>query len=196
MNHCFTSASTPDEFDKAVVVMLPKPNQSDPSAPGSNRPISLTQSLFKLYTSLLHLRLRKAMDDVLRPSQYGFRAHRSTSQPIHLVRRILELYERQGETLHVVCLDWSKAFDTISHDAIRISLDRLGVPEPMIQAIMALYSSPVFMVRDAYSESTTHAQQRGVRQGCPLSPLLFIAILTCVMHDVDEEYQQKFGSLP
>ena len=196
LNHCFLSASSPAAFNKAVVAMLPKPNQKDPSAPGANRPISLTQSLYKLYTSLLHLRLRGPLDGKLRPSQYGFRARRSTSQPLHMVRRIIELYERQGQSLHVVSLDWSKAFDTISHDAIRISLNRLGVPEPLIQAIMALYSDPQFTVRDTYSESSSLPQCRGVRQGCPLSPLLFIAILTCVMHDVDVEYEQRFGALP
>ena len=173
-NHCFLAASTPKAFNDAVVIMFPKPNQKDPTALGAHRPISLTQSLYKLYAMLLHHRLRMPLETCLRKTQYGFRPQRSTSQPVHIIRRILEKFERHGEALQVVCLDWAKAFDTISHAAIEASLLRLGVPEPMVQAVMSLYSNPEYVVRDSKSISATYKQHCGVRQGCPLSPLLFL----------------------
>ena len=73
-----------------------------------------------------------------------------------------------------------------SHDEIECCLHRIGVPEPMVKAVCALYAAPTFQIRDLYSISEPQPKGRGVRQGCPLSPYLFIAVLTVVMHDVDQ----------
>ena len=113
LNDCLLSASAPDKWNEALVAMLPTAS-SDPSHPASNRPIALTQTSYKIYAALLQRRLQQGLESRIRPHQYGFRPHKSTSQPCHIIRRILELYERQGETLHLLFLDWAKAFDTIS----------------------------------------------------------------------------------
>ena len=145
LNDCLLSASAPDTWNEALVAMLPK-ESSDPSHPASNRPIALTQTSYKIYAALLQRRLQQGLESRIRPHQYGFRPHKSTSQPCHIIRRILELYERQGETLHLLFLDWAKASDTISHDAIECCLHRIGVPEPMVKAVCALYAAPTFQI--------------------------------------------------
>ena len=66
----------------------------------------------------------------------------------------------------------------------------------MVKAVCALYAAPTFQIRDLYSVSEPQPQGRGVRQGCPLSPYLFIAVLTVVMHDVDQEFLLTHGTLP
>ena len=144
---------------------------------------------------MLHTRLKLAVDDRISPSQYGFRAGRSTSAPLFVVRRLLELHERHGVSFYALFLDWAQAFDSVSHPALRISLTRLGVPSAFVEAVMAIYSTAQFQVKDSSSFSARHSFLRGIRQGCPLSPYLFILVLSVLMEDVTSSYRSQYGIL-
>ena len=196
LNQCFVSCAVPKEWTHSLVAMLPKPNTQDPLSPGSYRPISLTQSLYKIYAALLRSRLQLHVEAFMRPQQFGFRPRRSTSQPIHILRRCLEIFERSSDSLHLVFLDWSKAFDSLHHHSIREALIYYGVPEPLVNAIMSLYATSSFQVKDRTGLSRTHQQGRGVRQGCPLSPYLFTIVLSHLMEQVDSEYIRLHGTIP
>ncbi len=145
---------------------------------------------------MLQKRLANSLEAGLRKTQYGFRANHSTSQPIHILRRLIEIHERQTPHLHMVFLDWKKAFDCITHDSIEPSLLRMGTPETIVKAIMSLYNDPKFLVRDNNNKSETQQQGRGVRQGCPLSPYLFIITLSVLLHDVEAEFVEVYKYNP
>jgi hypothetical protein len=98
--------------------------------------------------------------------------------------------------MHFLFLDWSKAFDSITHENIEIALNRHEIPEPFVKAVVALYRAPTFRVKNGPDLSSLHTQQRGIRQGCPLSPYLFIIVLSCLMHDVEEEFTHRYELLP
>ena len=110
---------------------------------------SCTNTMYKIVASLLQKRLASFLDEKIRPAQFSFRANRSTSQPIHIMRRMLEAFERQQHNLHLLFLDWSKAFDSVTFAAIEAALTRFGIPPLFLKAIMSLYSHPKFRVRDA-----------------------------------------------
>ena len=190
LNQCFMSCSIPKAWSHSLVAMLPKPQTQDPLSPGSHRPISLTQAMYKIYASLLRSRLQTHVECFTRPQQYGFRPKRSTSQPIHFLRRCLEIFERSTDSLHLVFLDWSKAFDSIHHQSLLEALTYYGVPEPVSQPIMSLYNTSTFQIKDRTGYSQTFSQGGGVRQGCPLSPYLFTLVLSHLMEQVDQEYEK------
>jgi hypothetical protein len=194
-NQCFAAQVVPVEWTHSEVVMLPKPKTQDPLHPSANRPISLTQAFYKTYASLLRNRLQKHVEQFIRPHQFGFRPARSTSQPIHIIRRTLELFERTQDSLHLVFLDWSKAFDSITHSSIQAALIFFGCPEPLLLA-MSLYAQSTFRVKDGNSPTSTYTQARGVRQGCPLSPYLFVVVLSWIMEKVETKHFQTKGHLP
>ena len=171
--------------------MLVKKIQHDTRDLSNYRPMSLTNSMYKIFASLIQKRLSHYFDDKIRSTEFGFRAKRSTNQPIHIVRRILETYERQQNSLHVLFLDWSKAFDSVSLSAIESSLRFFGVPPLFIDSILSLYRSPKFCVRDAGKTSGIFPQTRGLRQGCPLSHF----VLSHLFHDVETSYTSQFGLL-
>ena len=102
LNQCYLSCTIPKAWTHSLVAMLPKPSTNEPLSCGSYRPISLTQSMYKIYASLLKIRLREHVEPYIRPQQFGFRPKRSTSQPIHILRRCLEIFERSIESLHLV----------------------------------------------------------------------------------------------
>ena len=194
-NKCLTSASIPDAWRLSNVVMLVKDVKKDTLSLDNYRPVSLSDCFYKIYASLLQKRLAFYIDPRIRDSQFGFRRGRSAAQPIHILRRLIETHERQVSPLHVLFLDWSKAFDSLSFAAIEQSLVRLGVPDPFVRAVMSIYQSPQFRVRDSGCISQQGSQSRGVRQGCPLSPYLFDVVLTCLFHDVECSYERQFGVL-
>ena len=107
--------------------MLVKDQKKDTRSLDNYRPISLTNTIYKVYASLLQRRLVCFFDDDIRDRQFGFRPNRSTTQPTHIMRRIIEVRERQSETLHALFLDWSKAFDSVSFAAIEKAVHYMGV---------------------------------------------------------------------
>ena len=151
--------------------------------------------MYKIFASLLQKRLASYFDDKIRPTQFGFRANRSTSQPIHIMRRMLEAFERQQHPLHLLFLDWSKAFDSVTLEAIEAALKHFGIPPLYQMAILSPYSHPKLRARDAGQISSIHPQTRGLRQGCPLSAYLFNLVLTHLFYDVEIAYAQQFGLL-
>ena len=84
-------------------------------------------------------------------------------------------------------MDWSKAFDTISPDGLADALRRFGVPDKFVRIIGSVYSGRQFLVSDFDSQSDLHHQAFGISQGCPLSPFLFVILMTVLIHDTREE---------
>ena len=117
-------------------------------------------------------------------TQDGFRKHRSTTQAIHCVRRTMEKAEREGSALHIVLLDWEKAFDKITHSSLIKTLERFGLPAHILNVVKSLYTHPRFRSRQGQSVSGQYEQHTGIRQGCPLSPYLFLAVMTAIWKDV------------
>ena len=88
-------------------------------------------------------------------------------------------------------MDWEKAFDKVKHDKLIEALYRMNVPETMIDAIRRLYANPTFKVYMENNESEWTRQKTGIRQGCPLSPYLFLILMTCLFHDIHDNDKCK-----
>ena len=89
----------------------------------------------------------------------------------------MDIAERTQDTLHVLLLDWEKAFDKITHSSLIHTLRRYGLPEKLVQAVSSIYTNPTFAVKITGRTSAFKQQHSGIRQGCPLSPYLFLAVL-------------------
>ena len=72
---------------------------------------------YKIIAGMVARHLVLALDRCLMDSQYSFRPKRSTSQPLHTARRLLEYAYAKGTTFFLLLLDWEKAFDKVSHEA-------------------------------------------------------------------------------
>ena len=104
----------PSDLEYAEVVTLYKKGKVE--NPANYRPISLLDTLYKIFTSLIQNRMANAIDHRLSNLQYGFRKTRSTSQPLFIARRIQDFAEAAGDKLFLVFLDWEKAFDKIDRE--------------------------------------------------------------------------------
>jgi hypothetical protein len=182
-NRCWTDEQMPDEWHQANVNAIHKKGAVDDC--GNYRPISLICVAYKLFASLLLKRLQSAgAEDRLTSTQFGFRRERGTGDAICAVRRHIDLAlaQRFGRTA-MLALDWAKAFDSINVDAMITALRRFGLPEKILRIVAHIYQDRFFAVLGGSTGSTTRRQRSGISQGCPLSPFLFVMLMSVMMED-------------
>eukprot|EP00111_Clytia_hemisphaerica_P009882 TCONS_00028945-protein len=95
----------------------------------------------KIYKKLLFNRIVPILDPLLRRNQNGFRMGRSTLSQILSIRRILEEMRKLNKDAFICFVDFKKAFDSISREKLFQILGLYGIPEKIINAIQALYTS-------------------------------------------------------
>ena len=122
----WNAKTIPPEVLQARVVHLYKKGNTANLA--NYRPIALLNTIYKIYTKILHKRLADGIDPLLHRTQYGFRKARGTQQAIHIIRRLIEAGESTTNRLALILLDWEKAFDKITRFGLFESLHRMNIP--------------------------------------------------------------------
>ena len=107
-----------------------------------------------------------------------------------MIRRIQDFAESKSAKLSLALLDWEKAFDKVQHDKLFIALNRMGFSAHYVDVIKDCYRKPTFYVKDEYVISDQRVQSAGIRQGCPLSPFLFVLVMTCIDSDIQSAISQ------
>ena len=136
----WATKEVPQDLTHAKVISLYK--KGDPADPGNYRPISLLNTMYKIYAIILRLRLEEGIELILGETQYGFRSRRSTSEPIYCIRRIIAYLERGDGDGVIMFLDWEKAFDKLYQSRIWETMHRFGVPNALINAVTRYTSMP------------------------------------------------------
>ena len=163
-NHCWLQGEFPDTWAQAFVVSIFKGKGAD-TDPENYRPIALLNALYKLYAAMLQARIATQAEPFLRQSQHGFRSQRGTRHPLFAVRRAMEWSEMTGNPLYMLFLDWKQDFDSIDHTAMIEALDRFGLSDRMLLAIMSIYDKPEFTKRGPNDQTATGKVSSGIRQG-------------------------------
>lgn len=137
LNDCWINEIMPDEMELAELVTLyKKGNVEDPA---NYRPISFLNTLYKLYASIIQVKLANGLDDSLWETQFGFRKKRNPAQPLFVTRRLQDHAECTGDKLFMVFLDWEKAFDKNDQEKLIEVMERLRVP-PKLIAILKTFT--------------------------------------------------------
>ena len=192
-NLMWQNKSIPTAWHKARVACLYK--KGDPAMPDNYRPISLLAIGYKMFASLLLLRLKKAgAEERITDTQFGFKSKSGTREALFLVRRMIEQsWLKKDHKFIMLALDWSKAFDSISPASLLQALRRFGIPQEFVSMIAGIYTDRCFFIQDAFAKSEDHVQHFGISQGCPLSPFLFVIVMTVLMHDAVDMMKNQFG---
>lgn len=138
------------------------------------RPITLLNVDYKLIAKCLSSRLTSFLPDIIGPYQACSVPGRSTQ--LHgFALRDLFLWAQHRNLQGILCsFDQEKAFDVVSHSYLFQVLEEAGIDSDFQRMVRALYTRPVSAVTVLGRTSEVFDVGRGVRQGCPLSPALYV----------------------
>jgi hypothetical protein len=141
------------------------------------RPISLCNLCYNLISKIIANRIKPFLSKSLSPEQMGFLKGRQIQDAIGTTHEILHSIKKKKLKALVLKLDIKKAYDSIDWNLLRLILLKVGVGLPMANWIMSCITSSSFVVLINGEATNFFRSGRGLWQGCPLSPLLFILIM-------------------
>ncbi|XP_055814172.1 uncharacterized protein LOC129883562 [Solanum dulcamara] len=169
----FNGQTLPNYYTHTCLVLLPK--VSHPTKLSEFRPISLSNFTNKIISKLLCLRLAPTLPTFISPNQSGFVKNRSISENIMLAQEIIHQIKKPNVGGNVVIkLDMAKAYDRVSWSYICLVLRKMGFGEGFIDMVWRIMSHNWYSIIINSSRHGFFHSTRGLKQGDPLSPSLFI----------------------
>ena len=174
-NLCFRYGIVPSVWQRGIINPIPKSSDKDPRLPLSYRGITLTCHMYKMYCSILQVRLQRFLEQnkVLVEEQNGFRKMRSCLDHIFTLVTVIENRLKKRQSTYVSLVDMQKAFDTVNRTCLFEKLSGIGIHGKMYNAIKSVYQNVTSAVRVNGICSDWFEVENGVKQGCILSPTLF-----------------------
>ena len=128
-------------------------------------------------------RIKEPVDKKLRDQQAGFRMERSCADQIATLRIILEQSLEFNSPLYVNFIDFEKAFDSLDREVLWQLMRHYGIPDKFINIVKSTYNGMKCRVVHEGQLSGDFEVTTGVRQGCLLSPFLFLLAVDWIMRE-------------
>ena len=193
-NHVFEFGITPKSWKTSILKLIPKKNR-DPKF-DNLRPLQLGVVDCKLYASIIASRIELIMQNCIGPFQTGGLPHRNIIQNITLVHLIITFCSMRKIPGFIFSIDFRKAFDRINRAFMFYCLKRYGVAIKLVNAIENLYRDNFCQILINGFLTEPFPVNNGVRQGCPLSAMLYVATVEPLSIAVEKEKSIQAFSLP
>uniref|UniRef100_A0A8C6KH39 Reverse transcriptase domain-containing protein n=1 Tax=Nothobranchius furzeri TaxID=105023 RepID=A0A8C6KH39_NOTFU len=171
-NIAWSSGAVAMEWHTGVVVPIFK--KGDLRVCSDYRGITLLSLPGKVFSKVLERRVRSIFESQIEEEQYGFCPGRGTVDQLYTLARVMEGAREFAQSIHMCFVDLEKAYRRVPRGTLWETLQEYGVGGFLLRAIQSLYQS---LVRIAGSKSDLFPVRVGLRQGCPLSPVLFITFM-------------------
>ncbi len=181
----FRSGLLPQSCRRAVIILIPK--KGDLQDLKNWRPVSLLCGDYKVLSKALALRLREVMAEILHVDQTYCVPGRLISDNITLIRHVLDVSGFLGIDTGLISIDQEKAFDRVEHQYLWKTLAAFGFSPGFIARIQVLYRDVASILKINGGLAAPFAVQRGVRQGCSLSGMLYSLAIEPLLHKLRKE---------
>eukprot|EP00253_Pinus_taeda_P035564 PITA_35564 len=179
-------------FNATFTALIPK--KDDPGNFEDFRPISLCNCIYKIIAKVIAIQIFPFLSKNISMEQFRFLDGRQIHEAIGVAQEVIHSVRQKKKKGAVLKIDLSKAYDRVNWLYLRMMLTHLGFNYTFTSWIMGCISSVSFAVLINGSASSFFNSQRGLRQGCPLSPLLFLLVaegLSRLIHKARREGKVK-----
>ncbi|KAK4381059.1 putative mitochondrial protein [Sesamum angolense] len=188
----FSTGRLLKQVNTTILALIPKVRV--PSLVSDFRPISCCNVLYKVITKIIVQRLRSVLDKMINPSQNAFVPGRSIGDNILLAQEMFSGYNRQGLPMRCALkVDLRKAYETVEWDFLSVVLHLFGFPDIFIGWIEECVTTPMFLVCINGNPHGFFKGSRGLRQGDPMSPFLFVLIMEVLQLMLQQRIDQNEG---
>ena len=172
-NDSFQKGSLSISQKRGTITLIPK-GETNLTDLKNWRPISLLNVDYKLLSKVLAKRMEQLLPKLIHTDQTGFISGRYIGQNIRLLSDIMEFSDTKKFQGIFLFVDFEKAFDTLEWNFILKSLEAFNFGDNFKRWVSVLYNNVQSSVMNGGYMTNYFEISRGVRQGCPLSPCLFI----------------------
>eukprot|EP00253_Pinus_taeda_P023626 PITA_23626 len=188
MNKAKVGGST----NSTYLALIPK--DSNPETFAKFRPISLCNASYKILAKLLANRIKPLLPRIVSSAQGGFVEGRHILDNVIQVQETIHSSKQRKEKGMLIKLDMANAFDRVNRSFLSKVLLSFGFSPQFVNLIKACMSNPWIAPLINGRPANFFKAKRGIRQGCPLSPFLYIIMAEALSRKLEAE--RLSGSLP
>lgn len=185
---CFSDESVPTSWKKSVICLIPK--VSNPSEIHHYRPISLCSTLYKIIIKILVNRMKHLLPSIISFNQGAFVSGRKPADNILIAQEVINSFAKKKGNSNgwmMIKLDLEKAYDKLNWEFICNTLSHFHFPPKWVNLVKHCISSVQHSVIFNGSLSDFLSPKRGIRQGDPISPYLFILCMEMLTSLINEK---------
>lgn len=181
----FTKGFLPKGLNSTILALIPKKEEAKMMK--DYRPISCCNVLYKVISKIITNRLKGIMSKCIPLNQSAFVKERLLIENVLLESELVKDYHKEDICPRCAMqIDISKAFDSVQWPFLLNTLQALGFPEKFIKWISLCITSSLFSVQVNGELAGYFQSKRGLRQGCSLSPCLFVICMSVLSKMIDE----------
>ena len=195
-NESFNSGHMSTSQKRAIITLIHKGKELPRDCLGNWRPISLTNTDYKILAKALAFRLQGVIPHLVHEDQVGYIKGRNISTIIRIIDDVIEYIEVSNKTGAIVAIDYAKAFDTINKKFLVEIFNLHGFGNDFVHWVKTITTDTESCMSHCGWLSEFFPVNSGIRQGCPFSPLAFILAVELLANKIRQSDKIKGIELP
>ena len=188
LNLCLHQSLLPKSWCLEVIIPIFKDGSFDDA--NNYRGICISSALLKVLCTLLNNRLQSHCTKlgIINKNQIGFKGNHRTSDHLLTLKSVVKKCVTIGKKKLFTCfIDFKKAFDSVWHQGIFHKVANTGFVGKPLDLIENIYKNTKCVIKINNRTTDFFDYTKGVRQGCPLSPILFNIFVNDIFHIMDTD---------
>lgn len=186
----------PKSWRECKVKMIPK-TEGEYVEIDCFRPIAVTEISYKIMGSILKGRLIKFAEEnkLFLEEQKGFTRNKRMEENLLHIQIATETAIKRKQKLYITSIDIKKAFDMVRRNSLVDTLKKLGLMRKMVDVIQRIYEHEETRIFIKEKEMGRVQRKRGIRQGCKMSPIIFVLLMNNVIKKINEIWKKRMNIL-